>query len=179
VNNFAVSVIIAVSCWPVVTSAQSRLSQPSSSDEVVIDGTKNPELFPEWFIWQQTLRALDRLAATSKTPLYHGLDISGAEWTLIQQEIKVFHELQSTLEKQLLQTRKAAAAERKTEDETRDATHVVNLDYRHKVLDIGQRVSERLSPESLTRLRAWINELVRGTTVSLRGRAIKLFREPR
>ncbi len=170
-NARIVSVMLAVFLAPLVSSTHSQ-----SSGEVVIDGAKNPELFPEWFVWEQTLQTLPRLGRTGKTT---ELDVSRVEWALIQREIKVFQELQTTQEKQHRQIKAAGEPTGKTEDQIRNAAHLVDLEYRHKVLDIAHRVSEGLSPESLTRLRAWIDVLVQGTAVHLRGRAIKLFREPR
>lgn len=101
-----------------------------------------------------------------------------AEFKFLQNEARLFKDLERALSEKLVAARNAAASHGKGEDQIRDATHVINLEYRYKVLEAQQRIYAQLSPESLIRLRAWIDQLVRGTEVHLRGRAIKFFKEP-
>jgi hypothetical protein len=145
----------------------------------VLDGAKTPELFPEWFIWELTFQSLPSSQTTRKIPPHVELGVTEAELKVLQNEVRAFKELQRNLGEKLRATRNAAVSRGKSEDQIRDATHVVNVEYRLQVLDARQRIYEQLSPESLIRLRTWIEQLIRGTQVHLRGRAVQLFREPR
>jgi hypothetical protein len=79
----------------------------------------------------------------------------------------------------LAQARAAASAKSKREDDINAATEPVTLEYRYKILDLQQRVTEQLPPQGLLHLRAWIDKMVSSTTIRLRGRAIEFFRRPR
>jgi hypothetical protein len=43
-----------------LVSPNSLLPAQHSPEVVVIDGARNPELIPQWFIWEQALRTINR-----------------------------------------------------------------------------------------------------------------------
>lgn len=165
----------------VLTAVFSALPAPNEFTQAdpnakVIDGSTHPELFPEWFIWEQTFQRLGGDTSKHPVPLHRQLGVSEPELKLLLDEVRSFNQLEQALAKRLLEAKTSAIAQGASEDRIRDATQAVNLDYRYKVLDLRQRVYERLSPESLVRLRRGIDQGVRGTTVYLRGKAVEFFR---
>jgi len=158
------------------------IQAPTGSDpeEVVLDGSKNPDIFPEWFVWEHTLQWVGGAGAagTRPVPLRQELGVSRTELTFLLEEVRKLKLLQVILASQLSETRTAEHGKGKSEEQIRDATETVNLAYRYKILEARQRIYDRLSPASLIRLRSWMSEIMKGTTVQLRGRAIKAFRYP-
>jgi hypothetical protein len=154
------------------------LSHEEQAAAVIIDGSKNPQLFPQWFIWELTFQRLSGDMTKRPIPLHRELGVTEDELKFVLDEVRSFQQIQQALAKQLRETRNAEIARGKRDDEVQDATHAVNLDYRFKVLESRQRIHERLSPESLIRLRAWIDQGIRGTKVRLRGRAVEFFKQP-
>jgi hypothetical protein len=146
----------------------------------VIDGSKNPDLFPQWYVWEMAFHWLDGGSTESRRPipLHREIGISETELKFLMDQVKAFKQLQEALSKQLVETRGAAIAQGKREDDIRLATEQVNLDYRYRVLDLRQRIYDQLPTMSLIRLVAWIDPQLAGTTVHLRGRAVQFFRQP-
>lgn len=165
-------------CW-CVEGAHAPQVAPKAADSLVLDGAKNPELFPEWYVWELVFQRIARGAFHSKEPIHAQLGINAREFVLIEQETALFENYEKALETKLRDTRSALKAKGKSEDEIRDATHEHNMEYRYKVLEARDRVVRGLSTESNQRIREWINRQLAGTKVHLSGRAAKVFHLPR
>ncbi len=186
--QFAIGVSVAVCgivtgdiSHPQAPFEELSVSSPNnqnSSERVVLDGAKNPELFPEWYVWEMVFKKVARGAAHPKTPLHQELGISERELILLEQERGLFENYEKDLEQKLRNTSAALKAKGTSEDEVRNATHEHNMEYRFKILDARDRVIRALSAESNTALRAWINRELIGTKVYLTGRAAKVFHMP-
>src|SRR5262245_31033675 len=144
---------------------------------VVIDGRVNPELFPEWYVWEQAFLALARTNDVKET-LTVGVGLSDAEAILLTAEVTQFQRRQTTLANQLAETKKSLIAQDKREVEIRDATQAVELRYRYDILEARQRLYDRLSADGILALRNWTDGRMRTTKVLLRGRAATYFRLP-
>lgn len=135
-------------------------------------------MFPQWYVWEQVFQNLEEGAKRTRFPLQRQLGLSDAEYQVVTDEVKAFSQLTEATRKQLVATKAAAAAAGKNEEQIRDATFVVDLNYRYKILEGRQRILDRISMERQTLLRRWIDEVVRGTTVFLSGRTLQDFRKP-
>ena len=159
----------------VLTAPAARHQHETS---LTIDGSRNPEMFPQWYVWELAFQQLGQESKRTRFPLQKQLGLSDAEYKVVMDEVKVFNQLTETLRKELADTIAVATAARKNEEQIRDATQVVDLNYRYKILEGRQRIHDQLPRERLTLLRAWIDDIVRGTTVFLSGRAVRFFRQP-
>lgn len=148
------------------------------SGTVVIDGGTAGTVFPEWYVWQQTFLSLDVDTSQSRIPFHEELGVSEADLKVLMKEVQAFRQVRSVLAKQIAETQNSLRSQGKRAGEIEAAVDALNLDYRYKLLDGRQRIMERLSPESMLGLRSWIDQRMRGTTVHLRGRAIKNFHLP-
>lgn len=161
--------IAIIGCTLPLASAQRAATQ-----SLVIDGSRNPELIPEWYIWEQTFLAIGRDAAGIRRKV--AIDDDAVKVLLV--EGKRFDAAQAVLAEQLRSTRATLTQQRKSEDAIRDATDAHELDYRYKILEARLRISETLAPENMLILRAWIDQQMAHTKIHLRGRALKIFQLP-
>jgi hypothetical protein len=155
--------------------------QGGQSEPQVIDGSKNPELFPEWYIWEMLFERLPPTAPAEQEKINHysRLGLTNSEIQTLVREVRAFGRSKEILSQQLRTTRAALTASKKSESDIRDATQEVNLQYRYRILDARNRIYEELSPASIEKLRKFAYQLVAGTTVYLRGRAVEFFFIPR
>ena len=170
-----VALALAAACF---SGPAWALQRQGTSGSLVIDGSKNPELFPEWFIWQQTFIALDRDGSNARIPVHVELGVSETEAQYLMTEVKGFQDLQAILAKQIREARSTLTAQNKPEGQIRDAIQAHELEYRYKLLEARQRIYEKLSPESMVGLRGWIDRRMSGTKAHLRGRALQYFHLP-
>lgn len=162
----------------VLTAPAARGTSHQKETSLTIDGSKNPEMFPQWYVWELAFQQLGQESKRTRFPLQKQLGLSDAEDKIVMDEVKVFNQLTEALRKDLADTIAVTRADRKNAEQIRDATQVVELNYRYKILEGRQRIHERLPREHLTLLRAWIDDIVKGTTVFLSGRAVQFFRQP-
>jgi hypothetical protein len=178
-----VAIVLAFALSVVSSVAPLVLSSPQ--DAVTLDGSKHPELFPEWFIWEQILQSLPQSVSTSEPQ--HALQlpsidvrlgISKDEMAILVNEARLFQQSKELLRKQLKEVRATLLAQGKSEHQIRSATKDVNLQYRYRILDSRGRLYQTLSPASLEGFRKEINHRLKGTTVHLRGYAATYFKLP-
>jgi hypothetical protein len=62
-----------------VPAANSRQQQGQT---VVIDGSKNPERFPEWFVWEQAFESLS--ASPGPVPLHREIGVTETDLAVLR-----------------------------------------------------------------------------------------------
>jgi len=185
--------LVALSVAVVPHSSDLKLSSPAFLDWTeaapqsgqskprVIDGSENPELFPEWFIWELLLETLPRSAPPEgdrRGNRYSVLGLTDSEIQTLLREVREFERSKGILSRQLMAKRAALTASKKSESEIRDATQELNLQYRYRILDARHRIYQEVSSASIEKLRDLAYQLVAGTKVHLRGRAVESFFKP-
>jgi hypothetical protein len=171
----SVSVYPAVLRLGTVAGAWCDIQSPTQA--VVIDGSKNPELFPEWYVWE---RVFEWLPSGATPPRGGGdeLQISTTNYSILAREVKAYHESKQRLERELKERTAAFTAQGRTADQIDDAQRALEMEYRYRILDGRARVYRDLPSPALQNLRAWANERLRGVSVHLRGRTAGQFRLP-
>ena len=144
-----------------------------SGQEVVIEGSKNPELFPEWFTWELAFVWVSEHSDDGPVPLQKEIGISETDRAVLEEQTRAFRELRAATATRIRDAIDKADAQKKSQDERNAATERISLEYRYKILDFGQRTTEQLSAEGVRLVRTWIAKLVRGSTMRLRGRSIQ------
>jgi hypothetical protein len=180
-----VSIAILLASVLSVVSSFPPLVLSSPQEAKILDGSKHPELFPEWFIWERVLQSLPLSVSTGEPqralqvpPIDVRLGLSKDEMVILVKEAQLFQQSKELLRKQLKEVRATLLAQGKSEDQIRSATKDVNLQYRYRILDSRGRLYQTLSPASLEELRKETNHRLKGTTVHLRGYVATYFNLP-
>lgn len=170
--------VVAVICSAPLRASIAVTVQSGQPKTLIIDGSKNPELFPQWFAWETFFQSWPMEYGRRATLLRQELGLSDQEVAYLQTEVKRFRDAEGRLKRELRSTRVDLLARGKSEDQIRDATKEINLRYRHEVLDGRGRVFATLKPESFKRVVEWIDGRLKGTTIRLRGRTLEYFQQP-
>jgi hypothetical protein len=171
----AIALVVLVS-GPVRLNAQA--TPPSSDDKVMtIDGSKNPELIPQWLAWQEAFRAMGmpaQLDLPIPTTVWHVT--TADERDLIRKEAMQSLEREDEVGAQAMKIREALTQETRARDEER----ITQLDLRRKqaILDARDRLLARLPPEAQNALRAFAEEVKKGIKVTTLKSRLAEFRAP-
>lgn len=149
--------------------------QAGGSRRLTIDGSKNPELFPEWFFWQTGLEAL-QVPPMPQMPRHKQIGVSEADLKILLRESAAFKDYERILTRELRASR--AALKGKDEDTQQDAFREINLQYRHRILESRARVYAETSADGLKAFRKWVMDRLHGTTIYLSGRTLEYFHLP-
>lgn len=160
--------------------AAASYEQASSTQTLIIDGSKNPERFPQWYVWETAFRSLptSQLEPLAQARLLTDLGVSEADLVLIAREASHYRRAETALSKSLRATLGSLKAAAASEQQIREATRPLNLTYRHEILDARTRLHLALSADSRLGLTAWIDRILSRTTLRLSGDTLKYFHEP-
>jgi hypothetical protein len=149
-------------------------SSPSPSEMVQIDGSKNPELIPQWSVWQFAFRVI--AGGTKAIPTEVLVHLSNEEANLLRATAEADEkndiECQTRVLKlvPLLQTDEAATVNERTRE--------INLDCRAFTLKARDRVLEGLRPQGQAALNDWVESNKVGMQVSVPKKELSFFRQP-
>ncbi len=156
---------------------QSPLAQ-NRGDMVTIDGSKNPELLPEWLVWQMSFRTLALIEHEDAPAFKQDLILSDADKRLLYREASQQRERDRQCFASLDQRHKELAAAGVEPDAMQKDLQGREVQCRWQVLEARDRVLEALGPEARASLLNWVAQeraAIR-TTVSAAGLAH--FRRP-
>jgi hypothetical protein len=160
-----------------VAAAQAPQSGQSNEDEYVeIDGSRNPELIPEWLVWETSFRTLAIARRDGSVEIPATIGLSDADLEAVMAEA----EKQPTRDDEC-----AARVERLRPMVGREKAEVINakteaiqLECRAATLQARDRLFRTLTPEDGTLLIGWVNERKRGIQVRIRRAELAHFRRP-
>ena len=165
-----------------VAAASPGSSQTSPSEQVVIDGSKNPEMIPLWLIWQNTFQVVVHIASRKIEGFgapYEQIGVSPKEWEIILSEARHQGERAAKRLKEYPPLVDKMRQQKKSMSEMFDALEPFELEDRWEFLAGRERVSAQLSPEGLSALLQWIERrVVRGLTMTMRKSQFERFRRP-
>lgn len=171
--GFAVVAVSSAAAGPAQASHQS----PTKDDEYVdIDGSRNPELIPEWLVWEASFRtlAIARRDGSVEIPATIGLSDAALEVVIAEAEKQPTRDdgCVARVErlKPLVGREKAEVINAKTA--------AIQLECRAATLRARDRLFRVLSPEDTTRLIGWVTERKRGIQVRIRRAELAFFRRP-
>jgi hypothetical protein len=176
-----IGVLIAL----IVMSPQARVStSPSaSSDVVVIDGSKNPSMLPEWLVWEQAFLIISGWQGKD-SGITHELRMALAreELELLEREAGLQGERQEHAGRDADPLRARFAARDPNDTKLlallNDQMQEVNLKYRRATLEARNRVFEHLSPESQSVLMSWIGDIRAGIVSKVAKSDLERWRAP-
>ena len=147
-------------------------------DEVItIEGAKNPELIPQWLAWQEAFRIMGmpyQLEVPIPTTIWHVTTAS--ERDFLRKESVQSLEREDEVGAQVVKIREALTPDTLARDQER----VKQLEYRRKqaILDTRERVLARLTPEGQAALRAFVEEVKKGTKISIQKSLLAEYSKP-
>ena len=166
----------------VVTLGGQSLSQQASpknpfviagpSERLEIDGSKNPELIPEWYIWETFFRQLHTAGTIPSA-----LDLTATEERFLKMELDQYATSTTACQQQIEKLRPLVGVA--PVKEISDKQRAIQLECRRRSLDIRDRLLERVPPEAAAAITAWVENLKTGIEISVPKRELAHFRQPR
>lgn len=170
-------VILVTAALIVSGELQARSQTPpgtSAQEMMQIDGSKNPELIPEWSAWGFAFRVFATGSRQLPTSIY--TVVSAEETTLILKEADQVHKIDQDCQNRMV---KLSTLIGKEKNETLDAkVRELTLECRWATLHARDRVLERLRPEVASALSAFVASTKAGTSLSLPKKDLARFLEP-
>lgn len=149
------------------------VSQPPS-EMVQIDGSKNPEMIPQWAAWEL---ALDALNGSSDVPtVLYDARVSKEEKELIKREARADAHRDGLCKARMAKL--AATLGRSSAAEINRRTREIQLDCRQQILDIRDRLLASIRPEVQLALTQWVESLKSGIQIAIARRELAHFRKP-
>jgi hypothetical protein len=160
------------------TSAQSktppRFSTPRPSEYVHIDGSRNPEMIPQWATWAFAFRVIaggSRLIPT--VVLGH---LSEAEAAEVVKEATADQKRDAECQERVLRLRPLLLTERAAV--INEKTREIQLECRWRTLRARDRLLARLRPEGQIALIQWVESTKSGMEVSVPKRELAHYQQP-
>jgi hypothetical protein len=180
VRRFVATIALGVICGSATPGGQSPAKAGASNPFVVvppserleIDGSKNPELIPEWFVWETFFRQLHR-AGTVPSAL--GLRVS--EERLLKMQLEQFSKSIEQCQKEIEKLRPQIGMA--SNQDVNDKQRAIQLECRRRSLDIRDRLLSGVRPEASDAMVRWVENLKTGIEISVPKRELAHFRQPR
>jgi hypothetical protein len=145
---------------------------PGPSERLEIDGKKNPELIPEWYVWETFFGQLHRAGTIPSA-----LNLTPSETRLLQTELEQYSKSQEACQKQI-DTLRSLVGVAATVDVNRKQ-RAIQLECRNRTLEIRGRLLEGVRPDANAALTAWVEGTKSGIEISVPKRELDHFRQPR
>ena len=148
-------------------------------DYVTIYGAKNPELLPEYLVWQNVLAGLG-IMKTKQLPPPHTLTASAAEWDLMF-AAGVWHlqQREECMQRQQKRVDALRTSRKPTLTEIDAAQKEVIVECRQEVLDRVSALLDKLSEDARASLLAWAEASKPGMFAKVLRSELEFFRKPR
>jgi hypothetical protein len=147
-------------------------SIPGPSERLEIDGSKNPELIPEWYIWETFFRHLHSAGTIPSV-----LNLTTSEERLLQMELEQYSKGNQECQKQIENLRPLVGVA--PNNEVNDKQRAIQLECRRRSLDIRDRLLASVRPEASIAITAWVENLKNGIEISVPKRELAHFRQPK
>jgi hypothetical protein len=162
--------------------SESPEAQSKAADATVIDGATNPELLPQWFIWQGALRNIHHRppVGPGEPSLQDQLDLPLEVLNYLKGEAKGFVEDEARYVERLTALVATLRAEGKTTKDLFEVAKPLELEERWRILERADRINARLSAEQQLVLWQWIEQtVVRVNRVRVPRSQLQHFLKPR
>lgn len=160
------------------TSAQSktppRFSNPRPSEYVHIDGSRNPEMIPQWAAWAFAFRVIAGGSRSIPTVVLRHL--SGEEAAEVLKEAAADQKTDAECQERVLRLRPLLLTERARV--INGKTRAIQLDCRWRTLQARDRLLARLRPEGQIALTQWVESTKSGMQVSVPARELAHYQQP-
>ena len=142
------------------------------SERLEIDGAKNPELIPEWYIWETFFRQLHTAGTTPSA-----LNLTIDEERVLQMELEHYAKSNQQCQKDIEGLRPLVGVASNTE--VNEKQRAIQLECRLRSLEIRDRLLAGVRPEASVAIAAWVENLKSRVEISVPKRELAHFRQPR
>ena len=149
-----------------------RFTIAAPSDRVEIDGSKNPELVPEWYVWETFFRELQKTGTVPSE-----LNLTTNETRTLQMEVEQYNNVAIDCQKQIENLRPLVGVA--SNSEVNQKQRAIQLECRHRTLDLRERLLSEVRPDTAVAVLSWIENLKSGIEISVPKRELVHFRQPR
>lgn len=150
-------------------------STDSSTPEIIeIDGSKNPELIPQWSAWGYAFRIFS--GGPRQLPTSVLAHVTPGEQTLIMKEADAAQQVEAEClakHRKILEGRGSKSAVDLDKD-----VRALNFECRWATLHTRDRILAGISPEAQTALIAFVESTKAGTSLAIPKKALPRFLEP-
>jgi hypothetical protein len=148
-------------------------SMPNAADLVHIDGSKNPEMIPQWNAWES---AFGIVALVSDIPADVAVHLSKEEQAALVAAAKEAGANRRACERRVLEL--APLLQTQEAKSINDKTQEINLEYRQQTLRLRDRVLAALGPEGQAALNRWVESTKSGMRISIPKAELDFYRRP-
>ena len=157
-----------------LASSPAAQKPPPGDEMVTIDGSKNPELIPQWSAWEFAFRVIAGGPRDLPATVYQV--VSKEEGARVMAAAQADRQRDAACRERisklhpLLRTAKASVINARQAE--------IQLDCRSQTLRIRDRLLEQLSPDGQAALAAFVESLKTGTNVTVPRRELAHFQKP-
>lgn len=157
---------------PPTTSAKNPFVIASPSERLEIDGAKNPELIPEWYIWETFFR---QLHTAGTVPL--ALNLATNEERFLQLQLDDYSKSNQRCQKEIESLRPLIGVA--PNKEVNEKQRAIQLECRRRSLDIRDRLLAGVRPDASVAIAQWVENLKTRIEISVPKRELAHFRQPK
>jgi hypothetical protein len=151
-----------------------RPSDPPPEEIVVIDGSKNPELIPQWSAWEYAFRVMGGGPKELPTSVYRVVSMEERALILAEAQASLRRDkaCQERVEKLL------PLVGKEDNSVVNAKQREIQLDCRSETLHARDRLLQRLRPEGQAELIRFVEETKAGTKVTIAKRELAHYLKP-
>jgi hypothetical protein len=153
------------------SSSKNPFSIPGPSERLEIAGSKNPELIPDWYIWETFFRQLHTAGTIPSV-----LNLTTNEERFLQMELEQYSKSNQQCQKDIESLRPLVGVA--PVKDINEQQRVIQLACRRRSLDLRDRLLAGVEPESSVAIAAWVEHLKTGIEISVPKRELAHFRQP-
>lgn len=142
------------------------------SERLEIDGSKNPELIPEWYIWETFFRQLHTAGTIPSA-----LTLTASEERFLQMQLEQYAKSNQRCQKDIEGLRPLVGIA--SNKEVNEKQRAIQLECRRRSLEIRDRLLAGVRPEASVAIAAWVENLKARVEISVPKRELAHFRQPR
>ena len=180
VQRLAVTFLASAIAGGIAVAAQTP-SKPSAtnpfviagaSERLEIDGSKNPELIPEWYVWEAFFRLLHKAGTTPSA-----LNLTPSEERVLQMELEQYAKAYQECQTKIGRLRPLIGVA--PINQVNERQRAIQLECRRRSLDIRDRLLAGVRPDAAVAIVQWVENLKNGIEISVPKRELTHFRQPR
>lgn len=157
-------------------------AQRGPVDVTVIEGAKRPELIPQWYLWQETLRTVSRRPPPrpDEAALDQQIGLTGADMAVLKSAAAAAMKEEGEYVAKLTALVTQLRSQGKTTRQLFEAVRPLEIEQRWAVLAHGDKVNEKLSPDGRIALWSWIRvAVIEGAVIRVPNAELAHFRAPK
>jgi len=148
---------------------------PRPEDIVVIDGSKNPELIPQWYVWGYAFRVFS--GGRRELPTSIWFLVSKEETQLVMKEADAVQKSDADCADRAIRTH-GLLKKGESLKSVDVKMHAITVECRWKTLQARDRILDGLNPEARIALVKFVEECKQGMTITVPRGGLARYFEP-